>query len=124
MRIHLDEELTFKHHINEKINKAKKGIGSIRKLDNIFPHSDLLRIYRSFVRPYLDYVIYDQPENELFSTNIETVKYNASLAIKGTIRGTLQEKLYRELGLESFSSRRWLRGMCYFYKLITTQKPL
>ena len=65
-----------------------------------------------------------QPENELFSTNIETVKYNVSLGIKGTIRGTSQEKLYRELGLESFRSRRWLRGMCYFYKLITTQKSL
>ena len=24
--IHLDEELTFKHHINEKIDKANKGI--------------------------------------------------------------------------------------------------
>ena len=26
--IHLDEEFTFKHHINEKINKAHKGIGT------------------------------------------------------------------------------------------------
>ena len=85
--IHLDEELTFKHHINEKINKANKGIGIIRKLNNIIPHSALLTIYRYFIRPHLDYgdVIYDQPE--------------------------------------SFS-RRWLRGMCYFYKLIKTQKPL
>ena len=31
--IHLDEELTFKHHINEKINKANKDIRIIRKLD-------------------------------------------------------------------------------------------
>ena len=27
---HLDEELTYKHHINEKINKGNKGIGIIR----------------------------------------------------------------------------------------------
>ena len=45
--IHLDEELTFKHHINEKINKANKGIGIIRKLNNILPRSALLTIYRS-----------------------------------------------------------------------------
>ena len=37
--IHLDEELTFKHHINEKINKANKGIGIIRKLNNILSRS-------------------------------------------------------------------------------------
>ena len=124
--INLDEELTFKHHINEKINKANKGIGIIRKLNIILPRSALLTIYRSFVRPHLDYgdVIYDQPENESFSSRIESVQYNASLAITGAIRGTSQEKLYQESGLESLRSRRWLRRMRYFYKLIKTRKPL
>ena len=62
--IHLDEELTFKHHINKKINKANKGIGVIRKLNKILPRSALLAIYRSFMRPYLDHgdKIYYQPE--------------------------------------------------------------
>ena len=35
--IHLDVELTFKHHINEKINKANKGSRIIRKLNNMLP---------------------------------------------------------------------------------------
>ena len=111
MGIHLDEELTFKYHSNERIIKAKKGIGIIRKHNNILPRSALLTIYRSFVRPDLDYgdLIYDQPENELFSSKIESVQCNASLAITGAIRGTSQEKLYQELGLESLRSRRWLR---------------
>ena len=39
--IHFDEELTFKHHINEKINEANKDIGIIRKLSNILPRSAL-----------------------------------------------------------------------------------
>ena len=108
MGIHLDEELTFKHHINEKINKANKGIGIIRKLNNILPRSALLTIYRSFIRPHLDYgdVIYDQPENESFSSKIESVQYNASFAITGAIRGTSQEKLYQELGLETLRNRK------------------
>ena len=126
LRIHLDEELTFKHHINEKINKANKGIGIIRKLNNILPRSVLLTIYRSFVRPHLEYddVMYDQPENESFSSKIESVQYNASLVITGAIKETSSKKLYQEIGLESLRSRRWLRRMCYFYKLIKTQKPL
>ena len=59
--INLDELLTFKHQINEKIIKANKGV-------NIFPSSNLLQIYRSFVRAHLGYgdVIYDHLENELF----------------------------------------------------------
>ena len=121
--IHLDEELTFKHHINEKINKANRSIGIIRKLNNILPRSALLTIYRSFIRPHHDYgdVIYDQPENESFSSKIESVQYNASLAITGAIKGTSQEKLYQELDLESLRSTRWLRCMCCFYKLIEYQ---
>ena len=88
--IHLDEELTFKHHINKKINKANKGIGIIRKFNNILLRSSLLTIYRSFIRPHLNYgdVIYDQPENESFSSKIESIPYNALLP-----RGTSQEKL-------------------------------
>ena len=73
-------------HINEKINKANKGIGVICKLNKILPHSALLTIYCSFIRPHLDYgdVIYDQPENESFSSKIELVQYNASLSLVGS----------------------------------------
>ena len=73
------------------------------------------------MRPHLDYgdTIYDQPENESFSSKIESVQYNASLVITGAIGDTSQEKLYQELGFESLRSRR-----CYFYKLIKTQKSL
>ena len=122
--IHLDEEL--KHHINEKISKANKCIGIIRKLNNILPCPALLTVYQSFVRPHLDHgdVIYDQPENESFSSKIESVQCDVSPAIPGARRRTSQEKLYQELGLESLRSRRWLRHMCYFYKLSKTQKTL
>ena len=94
--VHLDEELIFKHHVNEKINKANKGIAVIREWSNIFPCSALLTIYCSFLRPHFDYsdVIYDQPENGSFSIKIESVQYSASLAITGAIAGTYQESLY------------------------------
>ena len=108
MGIDLDQELTFKHHINEKINKANKSIGIIRELNNILPSHTLLIIYRSFVRPDLDYgdLIYNQAENKSVSRKIERVQYNAYLAITGAIRGTCQEKLYQELGLESLRTRK------------------
>ena len=89
------------------INKANKGIGIIRKLNNILPCNALWTIYRSFVRPDLDYgdVIYDLAENKSVSSKIERIQCNASLVITGAIRGTSQEKLYQELGLGSFRTR-------------------
>ena len=76
----LDEKLTFDHHFNEKISKAFKGISLIKRLHKYLPRKSLLCIYKSFVRPHLDYadIIYDQPHNNAFSNKIESVQYNAS----------------------------------------------
>ena len=50
-------------------------------------------------------------------------KYNACLALTGTIRGTFKEKLYQELGLESLQLRRWYRKLCLFYKIFKNKSP-
>ena len=59
----LDSKLNFFGHINEEIKKAAKCTNVIRKMNLSLPRSFLLTIYKSFVRPHLDYgdVIYDQP---------------------------------------------------------------
>ena len=59
--MYLDEKLNFGHHITEKIAKANKGIGVIKKLHNVLPRRALLTIYKCFIRPNLDYgdFIYD-----------------------------------------------------------------
>ena len=91
----------------------------------LLPHASLLALYKSFVRPHLDYgnVIYDQPNNSCLSDIIESVQYNAALVITGAIRGTSKEKLYQELRLESLKDRRWLRRMSYLYKIISIKLP-
>ena len=122
---HLDEKLNFNHHVKEKITKANKGIGVIKKLSNILPRDALLTIYKSFVIPHLDYsdIIYDQPQNESCCTKLESNQYNAALAITGAIRGTSKVKLYKELGLEFLKNRRWFRQLCTFYKIKTYKIP-
>ena len=73
--VYLDMKLNFKLHIKEKISKAMKGIGITKKLSNVLPRKSLITIYKSFVRPHLDYgdLIYDQPNNESFCQQIESV---------------------------------------------------
>ena len=115
----LDSKLSFNEHINDKIHQANKGVGLLRKLQTILPRNSLLTIYKSFIKPLLYYadVIYDQHSNALFSKKIESVQYNAALAITGAIKGSSCEKLYQELGLEYLYQRRWSRRLCLLYKV-------
>ena len=98
----LDSKLSFSEYRNDKIHQANKGVGLLRKLLTILRLNSLLTIYKPFIRPLLDHpdVIYDQPSNALFAEKIESVQYNAALAITGAIKGSSREKLYQELGLE------------------------
>ena len=81
--------------------------------------------YKSFIRPHLDYgdIIYDKAFNESFQTKLESLQYNARLAITGGIKGFSTEKSYEELGLESLKSRRWYRKMSFLYKVLKSESP-
>ena len=96
-------KLNFKLHIKEEISKALKGAGVIKKLSNVPPRKSLSTIYKSFVRSHLGYgdSIYDQPNNESFCQQIESVQYNAPLSITDAINGTSRLKLYNGIGLQS-----------------------
>ena len=121
----LDSKLDFNQHIDDKINKCNKIIGTMRRLSMTLSRKSLLTIYKSFVRPLLDYadIIYDKPYNESFKEKLEAVQYNACLAITGAIRGTSRERLYRELGLETLNNRRWSRKLFFFHKIIKGFSP-
>ena len=79
-----------------------KGIGLLRKIQSILPQTSLLTIYKSFIRPHLDYgdAVYDQPLNDAFSSKLETIQCSAALTIMGAIKGKSPKKFYQELGLE------------------------
>ena len=121
----LDSRLNLNEHVQSKTNKCYKIIGLIKKLSIHLPREALLRIYKSFVRPNLDYgdIIFDKPNNESFKSRIESIQYKACVAITGAIQGTSRERLYRELGLESLSDRCWFRKLTFFYKIVKGLSP-
>ena len=131
----LDPKLNFISHINEKTNKARTGIGLIRHLRSYLPTKSLDQIYKMHVRPHLDYCdfIYHIPplKNELdFDINLnfqmkalESLQYQAGLAITGTWRGSNRDKLYEELGWETLQNRRWFRRLIVFYKIMNNLTP-
>ena len=107
-----DRKMSYSKHIDGKIGKANEGIGVIKRLYNYLPREALLQIYKSFIRPHLEYSDYHQPTyddfysnyyseraksdpintNYEFTNKIESVQYNAALAITGCVRGTSKEK--------------------------------
>ena len=62
----------------------------------------MIIIYKSFIWPHIDYgdIVYDRAFNESFHKNLESIQYNAAIAITGAIRGTSSEKIFQELDLE------------------------
>ena len=95
-------------------------MGLIRRLSINLPRNALLTIYKSFIRPHLDYgdILYDKPNNENFQNKLEKVQYRACLALTGAIQGASRTKLYDELGLHSLIKRRWCNKLICFYKIV------
>ena len=121
----LDKSLNFDRYVEEMILRANKGIGLITRLCRYLPRNSLLTIYKALIRPHLDYgdVVYDYPGNASFMQKLESVKYNASLAITVCFRSTSRDKLYSELGLESLANRRFYRRLIAFYKIVNKKAP-
>ena len=104
----LDSKLDFNEHVNNKINKCNKSIGIMKKLSLTLSRNSFFTIYKTFVRPFLDFadIIYDKPPTESFKDKLEMVQYNATLVITSAFKGTSRDRIYREHGLESLTERR------------------
>ena len=70
----LDKKLNFKEYLKDKFPKVNRGIGILKKLSRFLPSHSLVTLYKSFIRPHLDYVdiIYDHPTNLNMCNKIET----------------------------------------------------
>ena len=113
-----EKHLNFHEDIKRNIKTCNKLIDTIKHLSVHLPRKSLLKIYKSFFRPNLDYddIICDNPVNESLLNKLEKVQYQACLAIAGVIQGTSRESLYKELGFESLKSRWSYRKMIFCIK--------
>ena len=131
----LQFKLNFEKHLLEKIKKAKKIIGIMKHLNHLLPFRTLNQMYKSLVRPHLDYcdIIYHIPQtfhpNGGITLNcqmerVEQTQYQAALAVTGAWQGTDRVKLYEELGWETLSDRRMSRRILQVHKIVDGQTPL
>ena len=131
----LDTKLTFSAHINEKLLKARQGLGILKTLNRYLSVKTLDQIYKMYIRPHLDFcdVIYHIPvvSNPFDSSihlkylmnTVERLQYQAALSITGAWKGSNLDKVYEELGWESLSNRRHCRRLIQFYKIQNDMVP-
>ena len=98
----LDFRLDFEENGKSLLKKVNKTVALLNKFQNILPRSAFLTTYKCFFRTYLDYgdITYDQAFSNSFQQNIESLQYNAALAIKDAIEECRGKNVYQELGLE------------------------
>ena len=89
-------------NVQNKVNKTKR---LLRKLQDTSPRTSLITIFKSFIRPHIDYgdIIYDRAYNTSFHQNIESIQYNAALAIMGTVIGTYNKNSIMSQALNLFN---------------------
>ena len=117
--------------------KAKRIIGIIKHLNYLLPLKTLNQMYKSLVRPHLDYcdIIYHIPQTVHSQSvgggitlncqmeRVEQIQYQAALAVTGAWQGTDRIKLYEELGWETLSDRRMLRRILQLHKIVDGKTP-
>ena len=79
--------------------------------------NSLLTIYKTFIKSFFDYadIIYEKRLKESFEDKLEIFQYNAALVITGAIKGTLRDRINRELDLESLAERK-LSNKIFFFR--------
>ena len=93
---------------------------SILRLRKYLPRTTLELIFKTIIRPHLEYgdiICHQLPKTTEFSfeaqlkplmQKIESLQYNAALAINGAWRGTSTDRIYEELGWETLTNCRWV----------------
>ena len=70
-------KLSFDEHLKSVLKRVSKTVSLLRKFQDILPRTSLIKIYKLFSRPHLDYgnIIYDQAFNESFHPRISIQIY-------------------------------------------------
>ena len=108
---------------NGVFKKKKKTWRPLRKLQNLLPEPALSTIYKAFARPHLEYGhILDYQLYKPFHEKLESVHYNACLAITGSMRCTSMGKLPR-IRFRITSVTTLVRKLEMFYKICKNKSP-
>ena len=92
-------------------------------------------MYKALLRPHLDYcdIVYHKPAQQnppplgitlnSLMEKVESIQYQAAIAVTGSWQGSSRTKLYEELGWETLSDRRMCRRILQIHKINSNMTP-
>ena len=114
----IDNSLKFQNHINSQAKKANKMLGLIRRSFSFLDKDMFLCLYKSLVRPYLEYgsqvwsVIYKKE-----AVTLENVQRRATRPLPNIRNLSYQQRL-QTLGLPTLQYRRLRADMVGVYRVL------
>ena len=124
--VYLSDNLSWKKHAEETASKANRCLGILRPLKFILDRASLETLYKSFIRPVLEYadIVWDAPDAHRHGLDIlERVQTEAARIVTGATARCSTEQLYKEVGWEKLSLRRRLHRSTMMYKIMTGLAP-
>jgi len=112
-----DKNLNFRSHIDEKVAVAKRTLAVIRNSFRYINDSTFLLLYKSLVRPHLEYCspVWNS-SLKCVSVQIEKVQRQATRVVTG-LRGLSYEDRLRSLKLSSLEFRRRREDIITAFKI-------
>ena len=118
------ENLSWEVHMHNRIKKTAPTMNVLVRTSRILPRPVKEVIYRTFIRPVLEYgcMVYDNCQ-AFISPTLEQCQRTAALACTGAYRDTSLSKLLSELGWPTLVKRREYYKLCQLIKLVHTMSP-
>ena len=133
----LDSRLSFNSHLDEKLARARQGLGVMKQIKKWVTQKTLEIVYKMYIRPHLEYgdlvfdkadqrrtsVFSDQRTNYTNSCKVESIQYQAARVAIGAWKSSEIKETYTILGWESLESRRTFRKLALLYQILKQKSP-
>lgn len=123
----LTSDLSWKEHAYNIGKKAYNCLGVIRPLRNKIDRATLETLYKSFIRPVLEYadILWHIPADNRHCLDIlERVQQEAARIVTGGTRRCPTKGLYDEIAWETLASRREMHRSQMMWKICVGQAPI
>jgi hypothetical protein len=124
--IHLSSNLSWRKHVQEIAKKANRSLGVLRMLKMKLDRKSLETLYKSFVRPILEYgdAIWHIPNPvNLTMLLLDKVHVNAARIVTGATARCHIEELFQEIGWETLFSRREFHRANIMFNIVQGTAP-
>lgn len=126
--IYFDYQLSFKKHVNQVLIRANKALNIVKFLRGIYWGADpstLIRFYKSFVRPIIEYGIFVyMPTQKTSILRLERLQYSAVRLAFGLRASTPTNILLAEAGLMTIQLRAKLLCQNFLLKVFSRTRSI